>query len=246
MTFMPKPDHLMPVLTPPEELAVLARGLWRKGYDDHIAGHITVNRGDGTLWCTPRLLRWEEVRPEHVVVINLDGEVLEGDWPAPAGIPLHRALRRARPDIGVVVHSHPLYSTVWASIGEVPPAMDQTSATASGDPVLVAEYSGTVNHDSAAESTAARMGDADIALLAGHGVVVTAPTVAAAYRRAVALELRSERAWHARAVADGAIRSPLPGAFLERCRQGGFDVPPGFWEAVVRAELRADPSLLGV
>jgi len=73
---------------------------------------------------------------------------------------------------------------------------------------------------------------------------VTAPTVAAAYRRAVALETRCERAWHARAVADGPIRSPLPGAFLEWCRQGGFGVPPGYWAAAVRAELRAEPSLL--
>ncbi len=234
----------MPTLTPPQELAILARGLWRRGYRDHIAGHITVNRGDETLWCNPRLLRWDEIRPEHAIVINLDGDVLEGDWPAPAGIPLHLALRRARPDIGVVVHGHPLYSTVWAGIGEVPPAMDQTSATGSGDPVLVAQYAGTVNDDSAAETTAARMGNAELALLAGHGVVVTAPTVAAAYRRAVALELRCKRAWHALVVADGPIRSPLPGAFLEWCRQGGFGVPPGYWEAAVRAELRAEPSLL--
>ena len=42
-------------------IPLLARALWREGYDDHLAGHITINRGDGTLWCNPWLLHWEEV-----------------------------------------------------------------------------------------------------------------------------------------------------------------------------------------
>ena len=245
MNFTPRPDRLIPDLTAPQAMAILARALWRVGYRDHITGHITINRGDGTFWCSPRLLRWDEVRPEHVVGIDLDGNVLEGDWPAPKGIPLHLALHRARPGVGVVVHSHPLFGTVWANIGEVPPALDQSSALGSGEPALVHEYAGTVDHAAAAEVTASRMGDAELALLAGHGVVVTATTVPLAYRRAVALELRCKRAWHARAISDGPLRSPLPGELLERYRQSGDSVPMGYWEAAVRAELRADPELLG-
>ena len=242
--FTPKPDHLAPDLTPPQELAILARALWREGYRDHIAGHITGNRGDGTLWCNPRFLQWDEMRPEQVIVIDLDGTVLEGDWQAPRGIPLHLALHRARPGIGVVVHSHPLYATVWADLGEVPPAMDQSSALGSGELVVVDEYAGIVDREAAANAAVAGMGGAELALLAGHGVIVTAATVPAAYRRAVALEMRCERAWHARAVSDGPLRSPLPDTFLEWCRSGGARVPPGDWGAAVRAELRADPTLL--
>ena len=244
MTFTPKPDHLAPDLTPPQELAILARALWREGYREHIAGHITISRGDGTLWCNPRFLQWDEMRPEQVIVIDLDGTVLEGDWSAPRGIPLHLALRRARPGLGVVVHSHPLYGTVWADAGEVPPAMDQSSALGSCEPVLVDEYAGIVDQAVASNAAAASMGDAELALLAGHGVVVTAPTVAAAYRRSVALEIRCERAWHARAISDGPLRSPMPDSFLEWCREDGPGVAPGYWEAAVRAELRADPTLL--
>ena len=47
--FTPKPDHLLPELTDRQALVVLARALWREGYDDHLAGHITCNLGDGTL-----------------------------------------------------------------------------------------------------------------------------------------------------------------------------------------------------
>jgi ribulose-5-phosphate 4-epimerase/fuculose-1-phosphate aldolase len=48
-------DQLIPELSPREELVLLARTLWREGYADHLAGHITYNLGDGTLLCNPWL-----------------------------------------------------------------------------------------------------------------------------------------------------------------------------------------------
>ncbi len=90
------PEALLPELTPSEELVLLARTLWREGYDDHLAGHITYRQPDGTLLCNPWLLLWEELRPEDVLVIDLEGSLLEGDWPVPPGIPLHLELHRRR------------------------------------------------------------------------------------------------------------------------------------------------------
>ena len=245
MSFEPTAEKLIPDLSPPEELVILARTLWREGYNDHLAGHITINRGDGTLWCNPWLLHWDELRPEHVIVIDLEGNVVEGDWPAPLGIPLHLELHRARPDVQVAVHNHPLYATVWADIGEVPPAMDQSSALGGGgDIVLVDEYDGAANDSGAAASAVEKMGDAEIALLAAHGVFVLGSTVRAAHQRAVALEQRCQRAWHARAISDGPLESRLGDRMLEFFSRGDGNGFIGFWEAAVRAELRADPTLL--
>ncbi|MEZ5168842.1 MAG: class II aldolase/adducin family protein [Acidimicrobiales bacterium] len=244
MSFQPTPDRLIPELSPREELVLLARALWREGYDDHLAGHITINRGDGTLWCNPWLLHWEELRPEHVIAIDLEGNVVEGDWPVPLGIPLHLELHRARPDVQVAVHSHPLYATVWADLGELPPVLDQSSALGGGELALVDEYEGAAHLSAAAAAAVAAMGDADMALLAAHGVFVTASTVRGAYQRAVALEQRSQRAWHARAIAAGPLESRLGAAAAEMFRKSRADGFIGFWEAAVRAELRADPTLL--
>ena len=72
MTFEPTRDSLLPDLTPQQEITILARTLWREGYDDHLAGHITVRRPDGNLWCNPWLLTWEEFRPEDVIVTGFD------------------------------------------------------------------------------------------------------------------------------------------------------------------------------
>ena len=49
--FEPTADRLIPELTIREEMVLLARTLWQEGYNDHLAGHITVNMHDGTLLC---------------------------------------------------------------------------------------------------------------------------------------------------------------------------------------------------
>ena len=246
MSFRPSPERLLPELTPPEELTLLARTLWREGYDDHLAGHITINAGDGTLWCNPWLLTWEELLPEHIIRIDLDGEVVEGEWPAPLGIPLHLALHKARADVGVAVHSHPLHGVVWSDIGEVPPVLDQSSALGGGELVLVDEYGGTVDDRPAADRAVAAMGDADLALLAGHGVFVVGQSVRAAHQRAVALEQRCQRAWYARTLTGGSVTGPLPEDFVTRMAASDGTRFQGFWEAAARAELRADPDLAAV
>ena len=244
MVFSPSPDQLTPPLTERQEVALLARALWHEGYDDHLAGHITVNRGDGTLWCNPWLLHWEELRPEHIIVIDLDGNVVEGDWPVPLGIPLHLELHRARPEVQVAVHSHPIYATVWADIAEIPPILDQSSALGGGELVLVDEYEGAANDSSAAAAAVAAMGDAEMALLAAHGVFVTANTIRGAYQRCVALEQRSQRAFHARAISAEPLVSRLSADSAAMFRRSTGDGFIGFWEAAVRAELRRDPSFL--
>jgi ribulose-5-phosphate 4-epimerase/fuculose-1-phosphate aldolase len=241
--FTPSPDRLVPELTPRQELALLARSLWREGYDDHLAGHITANLGDGTLLCNPWLLTWAEVRPEHVLRITLEGDVVEGEWPVPLGIPLHLELHRRRPDVGWAAHSHPRFGTVWADLAEVPPILDQSSALGGGRLVLVDEYSGPVNDAGSAGRAIEAMGDATEALLVGHGVFVLGNSSRAVHQRAVALEQRCRGAWHVRAAGRPGVTA-LPAGFLERMAASDGEGFHGFFEAAVRAELQSDPTLL--
>ena len=177
MTFEPSADRLLPELTQREEIVLLARTLWREGYNDHLAGHITINQHDGTLLCNPWMLLWNEFRASDVIRIDLEGNVLEGDWPVPPGIPLHLQLHKMRPGVEVAMHNHPLYGTVWADMQEAPAAMDQSSSLGGGELVLVDEYDGAVNNPDSARHAIEKMGDAEIALLAGHGVFVLGNSV---------------------------------------------------------------------
>lgn len=236
------PGHLMPELTPRQEIVLLARTLWREGYNDHLAGHITYNLGDGTLLCNPWFLLWNEFRAGDVIRIDLDGTVVEGDWPVPPGIPLHLELHRARHDVKVALHNHSQWGTVWADMRRVPPCHDQSSALGGGELVLVDEYDGPVNDPALARRAVERMGDAEMALLAGHGVFVTGRSVRAVHQRAVALEWRC-RVAHA-VQAAGVAGSEVPPELRERFGRNDGAGFVGFWEAMVRQELRADPDLL--
>jgi ribulose-5-phosphate 4-epimerase/fuculose-1-phosphate aldolase len=237
----PTKDSLLPPLTPRQELVLLARTLWREGYDDHLAGHITYLQPDGTLLCNPWLLLWEEIRPEDVLVIDLEGNLVEGDWPVPLGIPLHLALHRQRSDVVVAVHSHPRYGTIWADLGRIPGCYDQSSALGGGELVVVDEYDGPVDTRNSAERAVVSMGAADMALLANHGVFVTAGSIRAAHQRAVALEYRSWRAWHVESVGKGRELPEPARSFFAGSDGEGFT---GFFEAMARRELRLDPGLL--
>jgi ribulose-5-phosphate 4-epimerase/fuculose-1-phosphate aldolase len=87
------------------------------------------------------------------------------------------------------------------------------------------------------------MGDAAMALLAGHGVFVLGGSARAVHQRAVALEQRCQHAWYARA-AGGTGASRVPQAFIDLVGQSDGEGFIGFWEAAVRAALAADPGLI--
>lgn len=121
-----------------------------------------------------------------------------------------------------------------------PPLLDQSSALGGGRVVLVDEYSGPVDQADYARAAVEAMGDADIALLAGHGVFVTGNRIRAVHQRAVALEQRCRNAWHAEVLGTPV---ELPEQVRNHFAASKGDGFRGFWEAMARKELRRDPSL---
>jgi L-ribulose-5-phosphate 4-epimerase len=247
--FAATPEALLPPLDPRTELVLLARTLRHEGYEEHLSGHITVRQDDGTLLCNPWFLLWDEFGPDDVIRIDRDGDVVEGRWPAPPGITLHVELHKARDDVGVALHGHSRYGTIWANARRVPPCLDQSSALGGGTIAVVDEYRGAVNQTDAAAAAVAAMGDADMALLAHHGVFVTGRSVRAVHQRAVALEHRCRTAWMTEQLAasgpgPGSELPTLPEEVRARFGRGHGETFVGFWEAMARRELRRDPRLL--
>lgn len=241
--FEPTATRLTPELTPREELTLLARTLWVEGYSDHLAGHITFSLGDGTYLCNPWFLTWDEFLPSQVIRIDSDARVIEGEWPAPPGIPLHLAVHKHRPGVAWVLHNHPLFGTLWADLNEVPSAMDQSSAQGGAEIALVPQYDGGVNDPIAADNAVRSLGDREIGLLRGHGVVILADSAAAIYQRATALEIRCQRAWYLRCAGSDLV-SPVPEWWMERQRETIGSRVDGIWAALIRRALRAEPSLI--
>jgi ribulose-5-phosphate 4-epimerase/fuculose-1-phosphate aldolase len=223
-------------------LAILARALWREGYDDHISGHISYKQPDGSLLVNPYHLRWDEVRAEHVMRIDLTGNVLEGRWFVSTAIRLHLELHKVREDVTVAVHNHPQWGTTWAAMGRVPPVYDQTSSLVDNDLVWHDDYGKPVNDQTEARSVVDSLGDAKAALLASHGVLVVAPDIGRAYTRCMSLEWRCRQAWRVEAAGGG---RPMPPEASQALAAGidrrGY---PGLFEAMARREIQADPTVL--
>ena len=228
-------------LSDQQRVALLCRMLMREGYDDHLAGHITALQEDGTLLVNPFGMRWDEVRAADILRIDMEGNVLEGERAVNPGVALHLALHRKREDVRWTIHNHSRWGAVWAGADRPPPAYDQSS-TYCGEVALVDEYDGPVNDPGTSARVVEALGDANVAILASHGVLIMASDVNIALTRAISLELRCRNAWHVEAMGGGTVvKADVQKFFSEGLSIAGF---PGLFEALVRRELRDDPEVL--
>ncbi|MGW7798632.1 L-ribulose-5-phosphate 4-epimerase [Staphylococcus xylosus] len=76
----------------------------------------------------PSGVDYDEMRPEDMVVCNLDCEIVEGDLKPSSDMPTHAVLYKKFDDIGSVVHTHSPWATTWAQSGLPVPAMGTTHA----------------------------------------------------------------------------------------------------------------------
>lgn len=89
---------------------------------------------------TPSGVAYADIKPHMMVVVNMDGEVLEGDLNPSSELKMHLAIYIARPDLRAVMHTHSAYASALAVSGvPIPPIMEDMAAII-GDEVPVAEY----------------------------------------------------------------------------------------------------------
>jgi L-fuculose-phosphate aldolase len=234
----------MEPLSTRQQIVVAVRQLASEGYDDKLAGHISVrDREDGSL-LVPRVgCRWGEMTVDDIVRIDADANVVEGQGALNPTIVFHLELHKARPDIVCALHNHPPYGTVWACAGELPPLYDQTAANGGGRAGLYAEYGGVVDTRHAAAELADAYGDVDMAILVGHGTLVTAGSVSLALLRAQCFEHRARKAWEVRVM--GLPGVPLPAHHAERAGASAQRYADMLLEASARDLRRRDPAALG-
>ncbi len=229
-------------LSPQQELACALRICAREGWRENLSGHITVATEDGGMWCNPWGIWWDEVRATDVFRLDADGNVVSGRWDVTPAVFLHTELHRTRPDAAVIVHNHPYHATLLAAMHELPRIVHQNSAIFDGELAFVDEY-GAIEDATDGKWLAREVGDASAVLLAHHGAIVMAPTVAEACYRAATFE-RMCRFTYDILVAGAHPRempAPARAALQPVLRQ---NTPRAYWEGAVRMLLRTDPEVL--
>jgi L-fuculose-phosphate aldolase len=231
----------LPVLSPQQELALLARVLYDEGYNDHLAGHITYRQPDGTFLVNPFGLTWGELTASDVMRMDADGNQLDGKWTITPAITLHLELHRVR-EVTLALHNHPEWGTLWADIGRAPGIYDQTGAFYHGGVAVYDQYFGGVDQVSNASAAVEAMGDANVCLLSHHGVLVVGSDIEQIYLRASSFEHRCKQAWRLMAVGEGVpMRPEVAAEYGDIYNHANF---PGIFAAEARKQLRRDASVL--
>jgi len=215
--------------------------LFREGWNEHIAGHITYRLPDGTVLTNPWELAWDEVTASDILTLDESGKIIAGEWNTTPALGLHLHLHKLRHDVHVVIHNHARWSGIWANMHRVPPVYDQAGAYVDGPLPLYNEYGGTFEDEDKSLAAARALGDAKWALLANHGSLVVGRDLRQAHLRAITLEWRSMRAYEVEQAGGGVALTEAQVAAIARPDANGF---PFLWEAMARRELREDPGIL--
>ena len=169
-----------------ERRAVLdaARAMHRAGLVAASSGNVSARvgpQGAQALAITTAGKDYASMGIEEVVVVDFDGEPLEGDGMPSTEMLLHTAVYRARPDVRAVMHTHSVYASALAVAGErLPPLIDEM-VVGIGGAVEVSAYAfpGT---EELGESVVAALGERNAALIRNHGLVGVGGTLDEALR----------------------------------------------------------------
>ena len=87
-----------------------------------------IDRASGLVVIKPSGVSYDNMKPSDMVVVDLNGKVVEGDLNPSSDTPTHVELYKAFPNIGGVVHTHSTYATAWAQAGLDIPNIGTTHA----------------------------------------------------------------------------------------------------------------------
>ena len=87
-----------------------------------------IDRASGLVVIKPSGVSYDNMKPSDMVVVDLDGKVVEGELNPSSDTPTHVELYKAFPNIGGVVHTHSTYATAWAQAGRDIPSLGTTHA----------------------------------------------------------------------------------------------------------------------
>ncbi len=160
--------------TPALRRAVIdtARAMEAKGLNQGTSGNVSVRAGPVFL-ITPSGIPYDAMEPEMIARMPLAGGPAEGPCRPSTEWHLHRALLRARPAAGAVIHAHPVHATALAMARRGIPACHYMVAAFGGDDVPLAPYA-TFGTEALSDAVVAAMADRTACLMANHGAVAIA------------------------------------------------------------------------
>jgi L-ribulose-5-phosphate 4-epimerase len=183
-----------------------------------------IDRERGVVVIKPSGVPYDQLTPDMLVVVDLDGAIVEGALRPSSDLATHLVLYRAFERIGGVVHTHSHYATVWAQSQREIPCLGTTHAdyfhgaipiTATLDPADIhTEYEANTGHAIVRRFEGMSPSSMPAVLVAGHASFCWGATVSQAVETASVLEDVARMAYDT--VALNAAAGPIPAPLLDK------------------------------
>lgn len=135
----------------------------------------------------PSGIPYEEMQPEDMVVVDLNGNIIEGKWKPSVDTATHLYIYRHRSDVNGIVHTHSPYATSFAALGKPIPVYLTAIADEFGGPIPVGPYA-KIGGEEIGEAVIKYIGRSPAILMKNHGVFTIGKTPEEAVKAAVMLE----------------------------------------------------------
>jgi L-ribulose-5-phosphate 4-epimerase len=143
--------------------------------------------GTGYVVIKPSGVRYEQLRPEHMVVVDPEGKIIEGKLKPSSDTASHLYIYRHRPDVGGIVHTHSRYATAFAAVNKPIPVYLTAQADEFGGPIPCGGFA-LIGGEEIGKVVIASIGDSPAILLKNHGVFTIGKDAEAAVKAAVMVE----------------------------------------------------------
>jgi ribulose-5-phosphate 4-epimerase/fuculose-1-phosphate aldolase len=232
---------LLPDLAPPtfdsveeerlhrkQRLAASFRLFGKFGFDEGVAGHITVRDPEhlDRFWVNPFGMSFKHIRVSDLICVDHTGEVVEGAASVNrAAFAIHSQVHAARPDVVAAAHSHSLHGKAWSSLGRLLDPITQDACAFFEDHSLFDDYTGVVLDLEEGKRIGAALGDNKAVILRNHGLLTVGNSVDAAVWSFITME----RTCQAQLLAEAAGTPVLIDADMARTTYAQVGSPMASW-----------------
>jgi L-ribulose-5-phosphate 4-epimerase len=141
----------------------------------------------GLVVIKPSGIMYEDLRPENMVIVNLDGKVVEGSYKPSSDTATHLYIYHHRTDVGGIVHTHSTYATAFAAVGKPIPPFLTAICDEFGGPIPVGGFA-LIGGEQIGEEVVRSIGNNKAILMQNHGVFTIGKNARAALKSAVYVE----------------------------------------------------------
>ncbi len=192
-----------------QEIAEYGRKMSSAGLSKGTSGNISIyDPQTGYMVISPSGLGYFDTNPEDIVVMDLNGKIIDGARKPSSEHGLHTNMYLCKPEARAVVHTHSTYCTTLASLQMPLKAVHYVIGGAGAAEVPCSEYA-TFGTPELAENVRKAIGNSKskAVLLANHGLVTSGPSLAKAFGLAVNLEFVAEMQWRASCIGTPVVLS---------------------------------------